>query len=74
MKSFIFAAICATLCSTSFGGECVGGSCRKPVRNVLSATVGVVERVVAAPVRVVKNVAGNVQHRRSCRVASRHCR
>lgn len=66
MKSFIFAIVCAALCSTSFGGECVG-SCRKPVRNALSATANVAECVVSAPVRVVKKVAGNVHQRRACR-------
>jgi len=66
MKTFIYSIVCAALCSTSFGGECVG-SCRTPVRSVVSATANVVERVVSAPVRVVKNVAGNVQQRRACR-------
>jgi hypothetical protein len=66
MKTFIYSIVCAALCSTSFGGECVG-SCRKPVRNALVATSNVVERAVAAPVRVVKNVATNVQQRRVCR-------
>jgi hypothetical protein len=66
MKSFIFAIVCAAFCSTSFG-ECVGGLCRTPVRSTLSATVNVAERVVSAPVRVVKKVASNVEQRRACR-------
>lgn len=67
MKSFIFAIVCAALCSTSFGGECVGGSCRMPVRNALFATANVTERVVSASVRVVKKVASGVRQRRACR-------
>jgi len=67
MKSFIFAIVCAAFCSTSFGGECVGGSCRTPVRNALSTTANVAERVVSAPVRVARRVVSKVRQRRHCR-------
>jgi cell shape-determining protein MreC len=69
MKNIIYSIVCAALCSISFGGECVG-SCRTPVRSVVSATANAVERVVSAPVRVVKKVANGVQQRRF----NRRCR
>lgn len=66
MKNLILTVTLATLCSVSFAGSCENGSCRKPVRGAVSGVVSVTERVVTAPVRVVRKVVTNSRCRR-CR-------
>lgn len=70
MKNVILAMAFVACCSVSFACDCSTGSCRKPVRNVVAATVNVVDRVVSVPVNVARRVTCNVQQRRY----NRRCR
>ena len=62
MKNVFLALVFCFVGSVAFAGEC--GSC-KPVRSTVQATVGVAEKVVTAPVRVVRGVRSRVAVRRA---------
>ena len=67
MKNLILCAIVGLFSSPIFADDCLFGRCSQPVKKVAVKAVDVTRAVVSAPVKVCRNVASNVQSRRSCR-------
>ena len=67
MKNLILCAIVGLFSSPIFAEDCLFGRCSQPVKKVAVKAVDVTRAVVSAPVKVCRNVASNVQSRRSCR-------
>lgn len=67
MKNLILFAMIGLFSSSVFADDCLFGRCSQPVKRVAAKAADVTRVVVSAPVKVCRNVASNVQSRRSLR-------
>lgn len=70
MKNLILLLAVALFSSTVTANDCVGGTCRQPLKKAAAKVVDVTRSVVTAPVKATRYVADNVRSRRY----SRRCR
>lgn len=71
MKNFILLLVVALMSSSVLAGDCLNGTCRQPVKRVVSSVADVTRTVVSAPVNVARKVSNNVQSRRFARRSNR---
>lgn len=67
MKSFITLVAIALFSSSVLASDCVGNSCRQPLRSTVSKVPDVARTIVSAPTKAVRNVTQNIKARRYAR-------
>lgn len=67
MKTLIALVAIGLFSSCCLASDCVGNTCRQPLKSTVSKVASVTRTLVTAPVKVTRNITENVRARRFSR-------